>query len=95
MNFLFFCSEYNVNECVCVCVFFFNYYWDLGLMSLSATKHYPDLNKACNSARPLENVGFTVGNSRSPLCVMALSDIYDDIGVFIFPRHLVQGPEHS
>ena len=101
MNFLFFYSEYYVNECVCVCVFFFfffvfNYYcWDLGLMPLLARKCYPNLNKACNSARPLENVGFTVGNPRSPLCVMALSNIYDDVGVSVFPKRLVRGPKRS
>ena len=42
-----------------------------------------------------ENVGVTVGNPRSPWCAMALSDIYYDVRVSVFLRHLVRGPEHS
>ena len=42
-----------------------------------------------------ENVGVTVGNPRSPWYAMALSDIYDDVRVSVFLRHLVRGPEHS
>ena len=40
---------------------FIFYYWDLGLMPLSATKRrHPDFNKACNSARLLIFNGLTM-----------------------------------
>ena len=43
---------------LCVCFFFF---WDLGLMSLSAMKRrYPDFNKACDSTRLLILNGLTI-----------------------------------
>ena len=41
------------------------------------------------TVRLLENVGFNVGDPRGPLCFMALSDIYNDVGVFAFPQRLV------
>ena len=41
------------------------------------------------TVRPLENVGFNVGDPRGPSCVMALSDIYNDVGVSVFPKRLV------
>ena len=48
--------------------------------------------------RPLKNVGFNVGfnvgDSRGPSCVKALFGIYNDVGVSIFPKHLVRGPWH-
>ena len=47
------------------------------------------------TVRPLENVGFNVGDPSGPSCVMALSDIYNDVGVFIFPKCLVRGPKHG
>ena len=45
--------------------------------------------------RPLENVGFNVGDPRGPLCVKALSDIYNDVGVSVFPKSLVRGSKHG
>ena len=47
------------------------------------------------TVRSSENVGFNVGDPRGPLCVKALSDIYNDVGVFIFPKCLVRGPKHG
>ena len=47
------------------------------------------------TVRPLENVGFNVGDTRGPSCVMALSDIYNDVGMSTFPKRLVRGPKHS
>ena len=41
------------------------------------------------TVRPLENVGFNVGDPRGPSCVMALFDIYNDVGVSVFPECLV------
>ena len=40
--------------------------------------------------RPLENVGFNVGDLRGPSSVMALSNIYNDVGVSVFSQ--VSGP---
>ena len=45
--------------------------------------------------RPLKNVGFNVGDPRGSSCVKALSDIYNDVGVSVFPKRLVQGPRHN
>ena len=45
--------------------------------------------------RPLENVGFNVGDPRGPSCVMALFDIYNDVGVSVFPQRLVRGPRYG
>ena len=44
--------------------------------------------------RPLKNVGFNVGDPRGPSCVKALFGIYNDVGVSIFPKHLVRVPGH-
>ena len=41
------------------------------------------------TVRPSENVGFNVDDPRGPLCVKALSDIYNDIGVSVSPKRLV------
>ena len=45
--------------------------------------------------RPLENVGFKVDDPRGPSCVKALFDIYNDVGVFVFPQRLVRGSRHG
>ena len=47
------------------------------------------------TVRLLKNVGFNVDDPRGPSCVMALSDIYNDVGVSVFSKHLVRGPRHS
>ena len=47
------------------------------------------------TVRSLENVGFNVGDLRGPSCVMALSDIYNDVGVSVFPQRLVRGPRYG
>ena len=47
------------------------------------------------TVQPLENVGFNVGDPRGPSCIMALSDIYNDVGVSAFPKRLVRGPKRS
>ena len=47
------------------------------------------------TVRSLENVGFNVGDLKGPSCVMALFDIYNDVGVSVFPKCLVQGPKHG
>ena len=39
--------------------------------------------------QPLEDVGFNAGDLRGPLSVEALSDIYNDVGVSVFPKRLV------
>ena len=49
------------------------------------------MHSMLQTVRLLENVGFNVGDPRRPYCVMALSDIYNDIGVFVFPKRLVRG----
>ena len=47
------------------------------------------------TVRPLENVGFNVGDPRGLSCIMALSDTYNDVGVSILPKCLVQGSKHG
>ena len=47
------------------------------------------------TVRPLENVGFNVGDPRGPSCVKALSGIYNAVKVSVFPKRLVRGPRHS
>ena len=39
--------------------------------------------------QPSENVEFNEGDPRGPLCVKALSDIYNDVRVSVFPKRLV------
>ena len=43
------------------------------------------------TVRLLKNVGFNVGDPRRPYCVMALSDIYNDVRGFVFPKRLIRG----
>ena len=47
------------------------------------------------TVRPSENVGFNVGDPRGPSCVKALFNIYNDVGVSIFPMRLVRGSRHG
>ena len=44
------------------------------------------------TVRLLKNVGFNVGDSKGPSCVMALSDVYDDVGVSVFPSIWSEDP---
>ena len=39
--------------------------------------------------QPSENVGFNIGDPRGLSCIKALSDIYNDVGVSVFPKRLV------
>ena len=47
------------------------------------------------TVQPLEDVGFNVGDPRGPSCVKALLDIYNDVGVSVFPKRLVREPRHD
>ena len=47
------------------------------------------------TVRLLEDVGFNVSDPRGPSCVKALSDIYNDVGVSVFPKRLVRGPRQG
>ena len=38
------------------------------------------------TVRLLENPGFNTDDPRRPWCVMVLSDTYNDVKVFIFPK---------
>ena len=53
------------------------------------------MHSVSQTMRLLENVGFNVGDPRRPQCVMALSDIYNDVEVYAFPKRLVRGPKRS
>ena len=44
--------------------------------------------------RPLENVGPSMDDLRTSWDVMALSDSYNDVRMFIFPKCQVRGPHH-
>ena len=47
------------------------------------------------TVRSSENVGFNVGDPKGPSCVMALSDIDNDIGVSVLLKRLLRGPRHG
>ena len=44
------------------------------------------------TVRSSEKIGFNVGDPRGPSCFKALFDIYNDVGMSVFPKCLVQGP---
>ena len=45
--------------------------------------------------RPLEDVGFNASDLGGPSSVEALFDIYNDVGVSVFPKRLVRVPRHG
>ena len=47
------------------------------------------------TVRPLENVGFNVGDPKGPSCVKALFDIYNDVKVSVFSKRLIRGSRHG
>ena len=47
------------------------------------------------TVQPLKNVGSNVDDPRGPSCVMALSDIYNDVEVSVFPKRLVRKHKRS
>ena len=47
------------------------------------------------TVRLSENVGFNVGDLRGPSCVKALFDIYNDVGMSVFPKRLVRVSRHG
>ena len=48
------------------------------------------------TVQPLKNAGFSIDDPRRSWCVMALSDAYNDVRVFIFfPKRQVRGPQRS
>ena len=47
------------------------------------------------NVRPSENVRFNVGDPRGSSCVKALFNIYNDVGMSVFPKRLVRGSWHG